>query len=646
MVEIKKEKSNVDTSKEVTVASNTSVSDSSCDTAVPKLRSIPGRTTGPTRRSTRGGWTKEEDDVLTKAVQRFRGKNWKKIAESFSGRTDVQCLHRWQKVLDPNLIKGPWTKEEDDRIMKLVEECGRKKWSSIAKSLPGRIGKQCRERWHNHLNPAIKKDAWTKEEEMALIHAHRIYGNKWAEIAKCLPGRADNSIKNHWNCSVKKKLKSYSACGSALDLPGPIAPDFCKYETREEGVKIEAVRQSLGTVISLDQKMDSEGSVDTCSLDLVIGNFGEERHLQPQPCRIESCRFPKEAVNDLMKPPNGTQFDDRDAIASGTQFDDRDATGNVLAIEQCRDNAKYDNSLGDSHRIIAINPVVSCETSLCDAVKSSRSNKRTHEPAGLINFSSPTSPSIHVTLQGSFSNVPLDVNPLEVVLPVTAKGFLESPKRPRCNTFAMNGLVIMDSRFNEASNTTLSSLSSCESGRDTGQVAMEKDSFPSTDNHIQLTNSSICCPTPPSHVRGISFNNYSPGSILRSAAKSFKNTPSIIRKRGHHTSTQAGNANYSSVDSTPEGRTNNSNVDRTPCEENDLNSTDLLNVKRLILSPVNSLKPETSATVKSVEKCLEYAFNMEWDSAKAKCSTSATARDSSDAHCGANIMLMPSDDSK
>ncbi|KAK1367748.1 Myb-related protein like [Heracleum sosnowskyi] len=172
-----------------------------------------GRTSGPTRRSTKGQWTPEEDEILRQAVQRFNGKNWKKIAECFKERTDVQCLHRWQKVLNPELVKGPWSKEEDDIIIQLVEQIGPKKWSSIAQHLPGRIGKQCRERWHNHLNPSINKDAWTLEEEMALIRAHQVYGNKWAELTKFLPGRTDNSIKNHWNSSVKKKLDSYLESG-------------------------------------------------------------------------------------------------------------------------------------------------------------------------------------------------------------------------------------------------------------------------------------------------------------------------------------------------------------------------------------------------------------------------------------------------
>ena len=67
------------------------------------------------------------------------------------------------------MVKGPWTQEEDEILFQRVREFGAKNWSDIAKALPGRIGKQCRERWHNHLNPDIKKEKWTEQEDEIII---------------------------------------------------------------------------------------------------------------------------------------------------------------------------------------------------------------------------------------------------------------------------------------------------------------------------------------------------------------------------------------------------------------------------------------------------------------------------------------------
>eukprot|EP01043_Picozoa_sp_COSAG02_P024271 COSAG02_NODE_1322_length_13259_cov_71.269985_8_plen_296_part_00 len=112
-------------------------------------------------------WSEEEDQLLRIGVAKHANRNWKSIAEGLENKTAIQCLHRWRKVLDPQVIKGPWTTEEDEKIRMLVTERGPQKWSAIAKHLPGRMGKQCRERWHNHLDPNIKKGPWSDEEVRA-----------------------------------------------------------------------------------------------------------------------------------------------------------------------------------------------------------------------------------------------------------------------------------------------------------------------------------------------------------------------------------------------------------------------------------------------------------------------------------------------
>jgi hypothetical protein len=119
-------------------------------------------------------------------------------------RSPVQCLHRWTKILKPGLTKGPWILEEDKKLIEWVKTEGPNKWSLCAEFIPGRSGKQCRERWFNTLNPDVKKGNWDLEEDYNIFRLYSIHGSKWSKIALSFPGRTENSVKNRFYSTLRR----------------------------------------------------------------------------------------------------------------------------------------------------------------------------------------------------------------------------------------------------------------------------------------------------------------------------------------------------------------------------------------------------------------------------------------------------------
>ncbi|BAF09143.1 transcription factor MYB106 [Oryza sativa Japonica Group] len=108
---------------------------------------------------------------------------------------------------EAGLKKGPWTPEEDQKLLAYIEQHGHGCWRSLpTKAGLRRCGKSCRLRWTNYLRPDIKRGKFTLQEEQTIIQLHALLGNRWSAIATHLPKRTDNEIKNYWNTHLKKRL--------------------------------------------------------------------------------------------------------------------------------------------------------------------------------------------------------------------------------------------------------------------------------------------------------------------------------------------------------------------------------------------------------------------------------------------------------
>ncbi|XP_066319437.1 MYB-like transcription factor ODO1 [Miscanthus floridulus] len=167
------------------------------------------------------------------------------------------------------LKKGPWTAEEDQKLVTFLLSHGRCCWRLVPK-LAGllRCGKSCRLRWTNYLRPDLKRGLLSEEEEALVIDLHAQLGNRWSKIAARLPGRTDNEIKNHWNTHIKKKLKkmgidpvTHRPLAPAAQPLAPLTQQRDPPQAREEARCDEPSKQqasSQGPAAGADDDEDEE----------------------------------------------------------------------------------------------------------------------------------------------------------------------------------------------------------------------------------------------------------------------------------------------------------------------------------------------------------------------------------------------------
>jgi hypothetical protein len=106
--------------------------------------------------------------------------------------------------------KNKWSPEDDARVVAAIHEVGLDSWSKVASLVPGRTGKQCRERWLDKLSPEVVKHDWCPEEDATIIAMQGELGNSWAKIRDCLPGRSVGAIKNRWNWLERRDIPNHA----------------------------------------------------------------------------------------------------------------------------------------------------------------------------------------------------------------------------------------------------------------------------------------------------------------------------------------------------------------------------------------------------------------------------------------------------
>lgn len=135
--------------------------------------------------------------------------------QSFKPIYEISIQPQSQEPKPRNALKSKFTLEEDQKLIELATKSTSRNWNMIAQQLGTRNARQCRERWNNYLNPNLRNDPWTEEEDRLLLEKSAIYGTHWNKISKSFRCRSDNSIRNRYQLLMRHMEKNNSLSSSS-----------------------------------------------------------------------------------------------------------------------------------------------------------------------------------------------------------------------------------------------------------------------------------------------------------------------------------------------------------------------------------------------------------------------------------------------